>query len=227
MKRKPEPELMNDAEQVAAYGSADFEAPHSHFMNLLLEHLPKGKAVTRALDLGCGAGDITFRIAAAFPDSIVDAVDGSPEMLRFAEGLLLQKPALSGRVKFIQSMIADFESDSKYELVVSNSLLHHLPEPGVFWESVKRLSSRGTFLFMMDLLRPESVEGAKRLTALYASSEPEILQRDFYNSLLAAFEEGEVRAQLAASGLAHLNMERVSDRHLIVYGVPLWDQSPA
>jgi len=111
--------------------------------------------------------------------------------------------------------------------VVSNSLLHHLPEPGVFWESVKRLSSRGTFLFMMDLLRPESVEGAKRLTALYASSEPEILQRDFYNSLLAGFEEGEVRAQLAASGLAHLNMERVSDRHLIVYGVPLWAQSPA
>jgi len=227
MKRKPEPELMNDAEQVAAYGGADFEAPHSHFINLLLGHLPEGKAVTRALDLGCGAGDITFRVAASFPDAVVDAVDGSAEMLRFAEGLLLPKPALAGRVKFIQSMIADFEPGSKYELVVSNSLLHHLPDPGVFWDAVTRLSSPSTFLFVMDLLRPGSEEEAKRLTALYASSEPEILRRDFYNSLLAAFEEGEVRAQLAASGLAHLNTERVSDRHLIVYGVSLRDQSPA
>lgn len=227
MKRKPEPELMTEAEQVAAYGSADFEAPHSHFINLLLGHLPEGKAVTRALDLGCGAGDITFRVAASFPDVVVDAVDGSPEMLRFAEGLLLQKPALAGRVKFIQSMIADFESVARYGLIASNSLLHHLPDPAAFWESVKRLSSPGTFLFVMDLHRPESEEEANRLTALYASSEPEILQRDFYNSLLAAFEEGEVRAQLTASGLAHLKTERISDRHLIVYGVSLRDQSPA
>lgn len=227
MKRKPEPELMNDAEQVAAYGSADFEAPHSHFINLLMGYLPKGKAVTRALDLGCGAGDITFRVAASFPDAVVDAVDGSAEMLKFADGLLKRKPGLSGRVKFIQSMIADFEPEARYGLIASNSLLHHLPEPGVFWDAVKRLSAPGTFLFVMDLLRPESEKEAKRLTALYVSSEPEILQRDFYNSLLAAFEEGEVRAQLDAAGLAHLKTERVSDRHLIVYGFPPGNQSPA
>lgn len=221
MKRRPEPELMTEAEQVAAYGSADFEEPHSHFINLLLEHLPKGKDVMRALDLGCGAGDIAFRVAAAFPNAVVDAVDGSEEMLKFAAGLLKRKPALSGRVKFIRSMVGDFESDGEYPLVISNSLLHHLPDPAVFWDAVKRLSSPGTFLFVMDLLRPESGEEAKRLTALYASSEPEILQRDFYNSLLAAFEIGEVRAQLAASGLAHLKTERVSDRHLIVYGAPV------
>ena len=79
----------------------------------------------------------------------------------------------------------------------------------------------------MDLHRPESEEEAKRLTALYASSEPEILQRDFYNSLLAEFDVGEVRAQLASSGLSHLKTELVSDRHIIVYGSSLADQSPA
>lgn len=221
MRRRPEPELMTEAEQVAAYGNADFEAPHSHFINLLLERLPKGKDVERALDLGCGAGDIAFRVAASFPGAEVDAVDGSAEMLKFAAGLLEQKPALSGRVKFIRSMVGDFEPEGDYELVVSNSLLHHLPEPSVFWDAVKRLSSPGSFVFVMDLLRPESEEEAKRLTALYASSEPGVLQRDFYNSLLAAFEEDEVRAQLAASGLAHLETERISDRHLIAYGVPL------
>lgn len=220
MRRRPEPELMTEAEQVAAYGSADFEAPHSHFINLLLERLPEVKDVRSVLDLGCGAGDIAFRVAAAIPEAVVDAVDGSAEMLKFAAGLLERKPALSGRVKFVRSMVGDFESGGEYDLIVSNSLLHHLPDPAVFWDAVKRLSSPGTFLFVMDLLRPESEEEAKRLTALYASSEPEVLQRDFYNSLLAAFDASEVRAQLAAAGLTHLKSERVSDRHLITYGVP-------
>jgi len=221
MKRRPEPELMTEAEQVAAYGNADFEEPHSHFVNLLLEYMPRGKDVVRALDLGCGAGDITFRIAAAFPDAPVDAVDGSAEMLKFASGLLERKPGLSGRVRFIRSMIGDFEPGGEYGLVVSNSLLHHLPDPAVFWDAAKRVSSPGTFLFVMDLHRPGSEDEARRLTELYASTEPEVLQRDFYNSLLAAFDAGEVRAQLESSGLSHLQTELVSDRHFIVYGIPL------
>jgi trans-aconitate methyltransferase len=227
MKRRPEPELMTEAEQVAAYGNADFEEPHSHFVNLLLESMPRGKEVVRALDLGCGAGDITFRLAGAFPDAVVDAVDGSAEMLKFAAGLLERKPGLSGRVRFIRSMIGDFEPGGEYGLIVSNSLLHHLPDPAVLWDAVKRLSSPRTFLFVMDLHRPESERQAKRLTELYASTEPEILRRDFYNSLLAAFDVEEVRAQLASSGLSHLKTEMVSDRHFIVYGSSLADQSPA
>lgn len=227
MKRRPEPELMTGAEQVAAYGNADFEEPHSHFVNLLQEFIPKGKDIVRALDLGCGAGDISFRVAHAFPDVVVDAVDGSEEMLKFASGLLERKPGLSERVRFIRSMIGDFEPGGEYGLIVSNSLLHHLPDPSFLWNAVKRFSSRGTFLFVMDLHRPGSKEEAKKLTALYASTEPEILRRDFYNSLLAAFDVGEVRAQLESSGLSHLKTELVSDRHLIVYGSPLADQSPA
>ncbi len=226
MKRRPEPELMTETEQVSAYGNADFEEPHSHFVNLLLERMPRGVDVTQALDLGCGAGDITFRIAAVFPDALVDAVDGSGEMLKFAAGLLERKPGLSGRVRFVRSMIGNFEPGGEYGLIVSNSLLHHLPDPAIMWESVKRFSSPGTFIFVMDLHRPESEGDAKRLTELYASAEPEILQRDFYNSLLAAFDVGEVKAQLESHGLSHLRTEIVSDRHFIVYGTSQADQSP-
>lgn len=76
-------------------------------------------------------------------------------------------------------------------------------------------------------MRPESEREAKRLTDAYASSGPEILQRDFYNSLPAAFDVGEVRARLESHGLSHLRTELVSDRHVIVYGPSLADQSPA
>ena len=46
--------------------------------------------------------------------------------------------------------------------------------------------------------------------------EPPVLKRDFYNSLLAAFEIEEVRAQLAAAGMSGLSVRTVSDRHLLV-----------
>jgi hypothetical protein len=51
----------------------------------------------------------------------------------------------------------------------------------------------------------------------YAADEPAILQKDFYNSLLAAFDLDEVRTQLTQAGLA-LHCEKVSDRHFAVWG---------
>ena len=48
--------------------------------------------------------------------------------------------------------------------------------------------------------------------------DPEVLRQDFRNSLIAAYRPDEVRAQLAAAGLAHLAVEQVTDRHLLVTG---------
>jgi hypothetical protein len=52
----------------------------------------------------------------------------------------------------------------------------------------------------------------------YAGTEPEILKRDFFNSLLAAFRPEEIMEQLAQAGLAPFRVEAVGDRHIIVYG---------
>jgi hypothetical protein len=76
----------------------------------------------------------------------------------------------------------------------------------------------GAAVLVMDLFRPPSLQLAEDIVATYASGEPEVLRRDFHNSLLAAFEPGEVRAQLAASGLGELEVRTVSDRHLLVVG---------
>jgi hypothetical protein len=73
---------------------------------------------------------------------------------------------------------------------------------------------------VVDLMRPRTVAGAQRLVDDYAAGEPDILRRDFYNSLCAAFEPHEVEAQLVAAGLAGLTVEVISDRHLAVHGVP-------
>ena len=48
--------------------------------------------------------------------------------------------------------------------------------------------------------------------------EPGVLQRDFFNSLLAAFTPDEVRGQLAEAGLPTLQVKTISDRHVMVTG---------
>jgi hypothetical protein len=71
----------------------------------------------------------------------------------------------------------------------------------------------------MDLLRPDSPEEAQAIVGRYAAKEPEILRRDFYHSLLAAFTEDEVAAQLAELNLSRLIIDVVDDRHWVVSGI--------
>ncbi|KAB2832391.1 MAG: class I SAM-dependent methyltransferase, partial [Candidatus Dadabacteria bacterium] len=101
MKRIPEPELMEDPEQALAYGRADFEEPHSNFIKLLLVSCPLHGGIGAVLDLGCGTGDITFRVARAFPEAVVDAVDGSEAMLYYAIEGLVKSREFGERIRFI------------------------------------------------------------------------------------------------------------------------------
>ncbi len=218
MKRLLEPELMIEPEQVSAYANADFDEPHSNFIRMLGSYYNSRGDLRTVLDLGCGPGDVTFKFAAAFPETIIDAVDGSGEMLDFANKILAKKPELHGRIIYHHSMIQEFKSSPKYDLIFSNSLLHHLPDPMVLWNKIKEVSSPETYIFIMDLLRPETIEEAVKLKALYVRGEPEVLQKDFYNSLLAAFEIDEVREQLSQAGLGKLEVQQITDRHIIVFG---------
>jgi len=102
--------------------------------------------------------------------------------------------------------------------VVSNSLLHHLHDPAGLWRMIRARGAAGAAVVVMDLMRPASESAARALVEAYAADEPEVLRRDFYNSLLAAFEPGEVRQQLAAAGLGHFSVTEASDRHLVVRG---------
>lgn len=219
MERVVEPELMDDEAQARAYAEADFEEPNARFVALCREFvgsLPRGAAV---LDLGCGPGDITLRIAAAHPEVEVHGLDGSAAMLAFGRAALDADATLRARVTLIEGLVPDAALPrARYEAVVSNSLLHHLHDPGGLWRMIREHGAPGAPVLVMDLMRPPSAAAAQALVDEYAATEPEVLRRDFYNSLLAAFEPGEVRGQLEAAGLGHFSVEEASDRHLVVRG---------
>ncbi|MBL1142538.1 MAG: class I SAM-dependent methyltransferase [Proteobacteria bacterium] len=216
MKRIPEAELMTDEEQAIAYANADFEEPHNHFIELLKESV--GHVIPEsglAVDLGCGAADISIRFAKVYSAYQIDALDGAEAML--AEGVkAVNTSGLTQRINLIHAYLQETTlADRNYDLIFSNSLLHHLHDPMVLWNAIK--SAKGDpSVFIMDLMRPGSDAEVDALTNKYAKDEPEVLQRDFHNSLKAAFTPDEVISQLSAVGLEGFNVLVVSDRHLTI-----------
>jgi SAM-dependent methyltransferase len=219
MRRIPEPELMDGQEQARAYAEADFSEPNTLFLELLSERLGRSDTWQQALDLGCGPADITLRFARAYPCCRIDAVDGASAMLAFARSALSREPALAERVRLLHARLPGLPLvERAYDLILSNSLLHHLHEPAVLWTEIRRLARPGAGVLVMDLMRPTTTEAADTLVEAYASDAPEVLRRDFRNSLLASFEPEEVQTQLQSVGLNALAVKRVSDRHLAVSG---------
>lgn len=219
MKRIPEPDdLMDGADQALAYAQEDFAEARelflAHFASLH-DDRPKG----HILDLGCGPADIPLALASEYPDLQIDAVDGAQAMLAHAREALRNQPGLAQRIQLICDYLPSGKLPrERYDAVISNSLLHHLRNPRDLWNTVKQCARPGAAVCVMDLLRPADTTTVETLVAEHASTAPDVLRRDFRNSLYAAYTLDEVRTQLATAGLARLAVRQVSDRHLLVAG---------
>ncbi|HEY6083929.1 MAG TPA: class I SAM-dependent methyltransferase [Nitrospira sp.] len=217
MNRVLEPELMEDDAQVTAYAQADFEEENQGFVDRFREYFPDFSA-GHIFDLGCGPGDIPIRFAKALPACRIQGIDASAPMIRLAEQAVMQA-GLSDRVTFRCERFQDIAGASVADAAVSNSLLHHVPNPLQFWNKLRQLVKPGAPVLVMDLLRPASEEEARSLVDRYAANEPEILRRDFYHSLLASFTEDEIGSQLARMNLTRLLIDVIDDRHVVVGGL--------
>jgi SAM-dependent methyltransferase len=220
--RIPEPELMEAPEQAQAYSEADFAPAHDAVVAMLIERQPEAAdQVERALDLGCGPADVTVRLARALPRAQLVGIDAGSRMLALGRERVARED-LDARVRLLEVHLPadDRLSDlGPFDLVASNSLLHHLAEPGALWSAVSAAGRPGAIVHVVDLLRPPDVATVDRLVGTYAAGEPDVLVEDFRASLKAAYRLAEVEDQLRASGLdRHLAVEQVSDRHLLVHG---------
>ena len=87
MQRRLEPELMNGDAQVQAYAVADFssgdQATLEAIQQLLFTTSPL-PADPLMVDLGCGPGNITLRLAELFPNTRIVGIDGAESMLALA-----------------------------------------------------------------------------------------------------------------------------------------------
>ena len=161
MKRVLEAELMDDVEQARAYARADFADENQGFVDRFREYFPDWTG-GHVLDVGCGPADIPIRFLRAFPNARVTGVDASRPMLDLAsesvaEAGLADKVTL--RCERFQALTLPDQADA----LLSNSLLHHVPNPLQFWFHLKQWAKPGACILVMDLLRPESPEAAQSL----------------------------------------------------------------
>ncbi|WP_398336855.1 class I SAM-dependent methyltransferase [Vulcanococcus sp.] len=223
MERVPEPELMDGAEQATAYAAADFSASDGAVITRLGELFPGGLG-SQVVDLGCGPGNISFRLAKLRPaPAQVLAIDGAPSMLALAARELERRrqaePELPRRLLFRLSCLPDPALPGGFSAVVSNSLLHHLHDPAVLWGAVRQLAAPGACIYVKDLRRPADAAAVEALVQRHAADAPPVLQHDYRASLHAAFTPEEVRGQLRAAGLAgSLQVAPTDDRYLEVWG---------
>ncbi len=218
MQRIPEPELMDSEAQTLAYAQSNFSESNQMFIDILLAKCPDLPSTGSAWDLGCGPADITIRLASALPGWQLTGLDAGANMLLRARESLVDSPQ-AAQISLRQAYLPDPELPKACsDLLISNSLLHHLPDPNSLWQSIRQLGKSGARVVVMDLYRPESIQAAAALVAKYVADAPEVLKTDFYNSLLAAWTVTEVKQQLTDNGLTQLQIHTPTDRHWLVSG---------
>ena len=221
MDRIPEPELMDDPAEAEAYAITDFSDVNEKFTERFTELMIQnyGKSVLKRhfvmADLGCGPGDITNRVRFRFMEALIVGVDGAPSMLKYAKNYFP-----NSRIDWIaaDAKRLPFRSSS-IDVVFSNSLLHHLADPMPFWDELKRVVKKSGFVFLRDLHRPNSPSEARKIVEMYAGDATDLLKEEYYRSLLSSFTTSEVQEQLRKVGLDNFCVEKVTDRHLDIYGI--------
>ncbi len=210
MDRTLEPEVMDTAEEAAAYDEMDHSAVNQAFVDRLLALGARG----RLLDLGTGPGDIPLLIVERVADCTVVGVDLSPGMLELAQ----KRRAGARQAERIKFRLADAKDldfeDASFDAVFSNTVLHHLADPRPFLREARRvLRPRGTLL-IRDLYRPSNRARVDELVRMYASTASPSGREMFRASLCAALMPSELRALADECGLAEARLMVDTDRHM-------------
>ena len=218
MERIPEPELMDEQEQAAAYAAADWSESHGKIPGYFRERFPHFTR-GRVIDLGCGTADVTVRFARAFPDITMVGVDGSAAMLALGRRHVRQA-GLDSCITLENRYLPDAALETRsFDAVICNSLLHHFADPVTLWRTAALCSKPGAPVLLIDLLRPADHDVAVRLVKEHAKDAPPVLERDFIASLHAAYTIDEVQQQLRAAGLPSFPVDQVDELHFVGWGL--------
>lgn len=210
IERVLEPELMDDPSEAQAYDEMDHSDANERFVQDLLA---AGGVGDEVLDLGTGNGRIPIELCRQYEDCRVLAVDAAVSMLEIAKvNIAIEGFEHRILLHHCDAKQMDFE-DAMFDSVISNSLLHHLPEPQTALQEMIRVARPDARLFVRDLMRPASVEEIESLVDTYASQENAEAQQLFRQSLAAALTLDEMRELVVASGFDAETVCDTSDRH--------------
>ena len=210
LERVLEPEVMESHQEAVDYDAMDHSEVNRVFIADLLASGPIGQDI---LDLGTGTAQIPVVLCQQHDSCRVMAIDLAVEMLDLA----VYNVEAAGLIEQIQLEHVDAKQmpfeDNMFDTVMSNSIVHHIPDPyDVLRESARVLKPGGRLCFR-DLLRPENDAQVEKLVEAYAGEENEHQRKMFDDSLRAALSLEEIQQLVERLGFDRLEVVATSDRH--------------
>lgn len=207
-----EPEVMDSSQEAIDYNAMDHAEVNRRFVADLVQ-AAGDRLQGETLDLGTGGALIPIELCRAREDCRVVAVDLAAHMLYVAR----VNVELAGLMDRIQLERIDAKGlpydDDRFPVVMSNSIVHHIPDPRDALAEAVRVTAPGGLLFFRDLMRPADEAELNGLVETYAGGENDHARQMFADSLRAALTVDEVRATVAEFGFPPQTVAATSDRH--------------
>ena len=223
LKRTLEPEVMDTVEEAVDYDSMDHSQVNRLFVDDLVEFIRvHGSDIDHdltVLDLGTGTAQIPVELSSRRLNvRSVIASDLSKEMLKLASFRISE----SNNVHQLLPTYCDAKclpiAGESCDIVMSNSIVHHIPNPLIVFQEMRRVVRPGGIVFIRDLMRPIDGKDVEQIVEAYAGNENAHQQKMFRESLHAALTVDEVRELLTQSEFSASWVEATSDRHWTVAG---------
>jgi ubiquinone/menaquinone biosynthesis C-methylase UbiE len=201
---------MDSAAEAHDYDTMDHSHVNAVFVADLLQLQHDFSTV---LDVGTGTAQIPLELCKRQLQARVIAIDMAAHMLEVGRANV-QRAGLAERIdlRLCDAKHMPFV-DSAFDLVMSNSIVHHIPEPFAVFTEMARVVKPGGLVFVRDLLRPNDAATLRSLVQQYAGDANAHQQQMFADSLHAALTLDEAQAMVMRVGFAAATVTQTSDRH--------------
>jgi ubiquinone/menaquinone biosynthesis C-methylase UbiE len=224
--RTLEPEVMDTAQEAVDYDAMNHSEVNRVFVDDLLAAAARAedgvrfydKGSPHVLDVGTGTAQIPIELCRRSAICHVTGVDLAGEMLKLGRRNI-ERAGLINRARLERADAKNLAyPDGTYDVVMSNSIVHHIPEPLRVLAQMLRLIRPGGLLFVRDLLRPPDAETVEQIVQTYAGEENPHQQKMFRESLHAALTLEEIRGLLSKLNVPPSWAEQTTDRHWTISG---------
>jgi ubiquinone/menaquinone biosynthesis C-methylase UbiE len=205
-----EPEVMDSEAEARDYDAMD----HSHVNRVFVtDFLQVWNRRSPILDVGTGTAQIPIEFCKQSPEGELVAIDLAEHMLKVAQ-FNIQKSGFLSRIKLrkVSGRGMDFPNHH-FPAIMSNSIIHHIPEPMTCFSEIMRVAVPGATIFIRDLLRPDDEASLKKLVELYAGNDNDHQRKMFDDSLHASLTLEAVREMVSQLGFGPQTVQQTSDRH--------------
>jgi ubiquinone/menaquinone biosynthesis C-methylase UbiE len=208
--RMSQPEVMDTWEESIAYDAMDFTEVNAAFAE---QAVVFGPIAARVLDVGTGPARIPVLMAQLRSQWQIVGIDLSTNMLKLGDRHV-QAAGLSDRIELelVDAKQMPY-ADASFDVVVSNSIVHHIPDPLLCWREMRRVLKPNGGLFVRDLLRPDDLDTFDRLVKGIGAEYDAHQTQLFRDSLQAALTLADVEQMVVAAGLTDVRVYQSSDRH--------------